>query len=110
MLYFLGQVGENLPVFNVFRYITFRTAGAMVTAMFFVFMFGPQMIAALRIRQGKASRSARTAGGTCSQEGTPTMGRLMIAAAVVPSCSGATSPTVTSGWLFVTVTFGGMGL
>ncbi|MEQ1771573.1 MAG: hypothetical protein ABL879_17235, partial [Devosia sp.] len=53
MLYFLGQFGESLAAFNVFRYITFRTAGAVVTALFFVFMFGPTMIAALRIRQGK---------------------------------------------------------
>jgi phospho-N-acetylmuramoyl-pentapeptide-transferase len=41
MLYFLGQLGESLQLFNVFRYITFRTAGAVVTALFFVFLFGP---------------------------------------------------------------------
>ena len=53
MLYFLGQFGENLQLFNVFRYITFRTAGGVVTAIFFVFMFGPTIIPALKIRQGK---------------------------------------------------------
>ena len=51
MLYFLGQLGEQLAAFNVFRYITFRTAGAVVTALFFVFLFGPGMIALLRVKQ-----------------------------------------------------------
>ena len=36
MLYFLGQLGGSLAAFNVFRYITFRTAGAVMTALFFV--------------------------------------------------------------------------
>ena len=53
MLYFLGQLGESLQAFNVFRYITFRTAGAVVTALFFVFLFGPGMIAMLRLKQGR---------------------------------------------------------
>ncbi len=35
MLYFLGQLGDSLAAFNVFRYITFRTAGAVVTARIF---------------------------------------------------------------------------
>ena len=61
MLYFLGQLGESLPAFNVFRYITFRTAGAVVTALFFVFLFGPGMIAgAARSGRARGSRSART--------------------------------------------------
>src|SRR5689334_8338836 len=114
MLYFLGQIGENLPAFNVFRYITFRTAGAMVTAMFFVFMFGPQMIAALRIRQGKGQpiREDGPQGHLLTKKGTPTMGGLMILAAAVISillwCNLGNGYV----WvvLFVTVTFGGIGL
>ena len=38
---------------NVFRYITFRTGGAIATALLFVFWLGPAAISALRIRQGK---------------------------------------------------------
>ena len=53
MLYFLGQLGDSLAAFNVFRYITFRTAGAVVTALFFVFLFGPGMIKLLRLKQGR---------------------------------------------------------
>ena len=40
-------------VLNVFRYITFRTGGAIVTGALFVFLFGPWIIDHLRIRQGK---------------------------------------------------------
>ena len=50
MLYYLGQFGEHATVLNVFRYITFRTAGATMTALVFVFLFGPAIIAALRVR------------------------------------------------------------
>ena len=61
MLYFLGQLGDSLTAFNVFRYITFRTAGAVITALFFVFLFGPGMIAMLRLKQGRGQpiREAR---------------------------------------------------
>ena len=53
MLYLLSQLGDQIPALNVFRYITFRTGGATVTAIIFVFLFGPTIISALRIRQGK---------------------------------------------------------
>ena len=53
MLYFLQQFAETITAFNVFRYLSFRTGGAIITALFFVFLFGPGMVAALRIRQGK---------------------------------------------------------
>ena len=114
MLYFLGQVGENLPVFNVFRYITFRTAGAMVTAMFFVFMFGPQMIAALRIRQGKGQpiREDGPQSHLLTKKGTPTMGGLMILAAAVFTILLWCNLSNGYVWvvLFVTVAFGSIGL
>ena len=38
---------------NVLRYITFRTGGAMITALMFVFLFGPRIIGYLRVAQGK---------------------------------------------------------
>ena len=61
MLYFLIEFSDKISGFNVFRYITFRTGGAMFTAGAFVFLFGPWIIDHLRLRQGKASRSAPTA-------------------------------------------------
>ena len=53
MLHFLGHLADQVSAFNVFRYITFRTGGATITALVFVFLFGPAIIAALRVRQGK---------------------------------------------------------
>ena len=52
MLYWLSGLAGELSVFNIFRYITFRTGGALITALLFVFLFGPSIIRSLRIRQG----------------------------------------------------------
>ncbi|MEX0851925.1 MAG: phospho-N-acetylmuramoyl-pentapeptide-transferase [Bauldia sp.] len=80
MLYYLGQFVDQVSVLNVFRYITFRTAGATMTALVFVFLFGPAIIAALRLRQGKGQpiRSDGPPGHLITKKGTPTMGGLMI--------------------------------
>ena len=42
MLYWLTEFTPELAFFNVFRYITFRTGGALITALLFVFLFGPK--------------------------------------------------------------------
>ncbi len=113
MLYFLGQLGESLAAFNVFRYITFRTAGAVVTALFFVFLFGPNMIAALRIRQGKGQpiREDGPQGHLLTKKGTPTMGGLMILSGAVMSTLLWANLSNGFVWvvLFVTVSFGAIG-
>ena len=110
MLYFLGQLGESIAAFNVFRYITFRTAGAVVTALFFVFLFGPGMIAGLRIRQGKGQpiREDGPAGHLITKKGTPTMGGLMILAGTVISVLLWANLSNVYVWmvLFVTIAFG----
>ncbi|HHY49968.1 MAG TPA: phospho-N-acetylmuramoyl-pentapeptide-transferase [Alphaproteobacteria bacterium] len=112
MLYFLGQLGESLQLFNVFRYITFRTGGAVVAALFFVFLFGPGMISALRLRQG-GGQPIREDGpqGHLSKKGTPTMGGLMILAGAVISTLLWSDLGNGYMWvvLFVTVTFGAIG-
>ena len=41
MLYLLGELSKESQIFNLFRYITFRTGGAVVTAMLVVFVLGP---------------------------------------------------------------------
>jgi len=85
MLYhLLYPLAEQFGVFNVVRYITFRTAAATLTALFLTFLFGPWLIrrlAALRIRQ-----PIREIGPDHqAKEGTPTMGGLLILAALVIS-------------------------
>lgn len=79
MLYLLGYAGDTFPVFNVFRYITFRTGGAIMTALLVVFMFGPLLINQLRLHQGKG-QPIRSDGPEAhlAKVGTPTMGGLMI--------------------------------
>ena len=53
MLYVLVTFSDQIGPLNVFRYITFRTGGAIMTALLFVFLFGPAIIDLLRIKQGK---------------------------------------------------------
>ena len=53
MLYWLVDLSDKLSVLNVFRYITFRTGGAVITALLFVFLFGQSIIDRLRLLQGK---------------------------------------------------------
>ena len=112
MLYFLGQLGESLAAFNVFRYITFRTAGAVITALFFVFLFGPGMIAGLRVRQGRG-QPIREDGpqSHLAKKGTPTMGGLMILSGAVISTLLWSNLANGYVWcvLFVTISFGAIG-
>ena len=114
MLYLLGQYGDQVSVLNVFRYITFRTAGATMTAIVFVFLFGPTIIAALRVRQGKGQpiREDGPQNHLLTKKGTPTMGGLMILSGLVVTTllwANLASPYV---WvvLFVTIGFGAVGL
>lgn len=113
MLYYLGQLGETLTAFNVFRYITFRTAGAVVTALFFVFLFGPGMISGLRVRQGGGQpiRTDGPQGHLLTKKGTPTMGGLMILAGAVTSILLWSNLSNVYVWavLFVTISFGAIG-
>jgi len=79
MLYELVQFSDVFGPLNVFRYITFRTGGAIMTALLFVFLFGPATIDMLRVKQGKG-QPIRDDGpqSHLSKRGTPTMGGLMI--------------------------------
>ena len=115
MLYFLGQyVGEQVAALNVFRYITFRTAGATMTALVFVFLFGPTIIAALRLRQGRGQpiRADGPPSHVLTKTGTPTMGGLMILSGIVVSTLIWANLANVYVWvvLFVTIAFGLIGL
>src|SRR5690606_33082122 len=109
-----GQFGDSLAAFNVFRYITFRTAGAVITALFFVFLFGPNMIALLRVRQGRGQpiREDGPQGHLLTKKGTPTMGGLMILAGAVTSI--LLWSNLANGYVWVvlgvTIAFGAIGL
>src|SRR5260370_7229090 len=94
MFYWLIELSNTVRGFgifrgllNVFRYITFRTGGAMVTGALFVFLFGPWIIDHLRLRQGKGQpiRTDGPASHIIAKKGTPTMGGLMILSGLVVS-------------------------
>ncbi len=80
MLYLLAEFSKETTILNLFRYITFRTGGAVVTAMLIVFLFGPWLINSLRVRQGKGQPIREDGPKThlLTKKGTPTMGGLMI--------------------------------
>ncbi|RKF14829.1 phospho-N-acetylmuramoyl-pentapeptide-transferase [Roseovarius spongiae] len=112
MLYWLTALSDGGDFFNLFRYITFRTGGAFLTALIFGFLFGPPLIGVLRRRQGKG-QPIREDGpeGHVVKAGTPTMGGLLIVGALLTSTllwARLDNPFV---WLvlFVTVSFGLIG-
>src|SRR5215470_8065194 len=80
MLYWLSALSDAFGPLNVLRYITFRTGGATITALVFVFLFGPAIIDQLRLKQGKGQpiRVDGPASHLLTKKGTPTMGGLMI--------------------------------
>ncbi|HUZ32821.1 MAG TPA: phospho-N-acetylmuramoyl-pentapeptide-transferase [Xanthobacteraceae bacterium] len=113
MLYWLVDLSDKLTVLNVFRYITFRTGGAVITALLFVFMFGPSIIERLRSLQGKGQpiRSDGPQSHIVSKAGTPTMGGLMILAGMLVSTLLWANPTNPYVWvvLWVALGFGMVG-
>src|SRR3954447_23937989 len=120
MFYWLIDLSNSVPLlfpfrtlFNVFRYITFRTGGAMFTGGLFVFLFGPWIIDNLRLRQGKGQpiRSDGPASHLVTKKGTPTMGGLMILAGVLVSTLLWANPANPYVWivLAVTLSFGFVG-
>src|ERR1700724_1932430 len=87
MLYWLTEFSDKISVLNVFKYITFRTGGAVVTALIFVFCFGPTIIDKLRLKQGKGQpiRADGPQSHLVTKKGTPTMGGLMILSGLLVS-------------------------
>ena len=114
MFYWLIELSNTVPALaflhsflNVFRYITFRTGGAMVTGALFVFLFGPWIIDHLRLRQGKG-QPIRTDGPQSHlvKKGTPTMGGLMILSGLVVSTVLWANPLNPYVWIVLAVTLG----
>jgi len=77
MLFWLAEQGG---VFNLFRYLTFRTGGAVLTAMIICFVFGPLIIRWLKSKQreGQPIREDGPQSHIVAKAGTPTMGGFMI--------------------------------
>src|ERR1700759_766512 len=115
MFYWLIDLSNTVPgmgafrtFLNVFRYITFRTGGAMVTGALFVFLFGPWIIDHLRLRQGKGQpiRADGPQSHLVTKKGTPTMGGLMILSGLVVSTLLWANPLNPYVWIVLAVTLG----
>lgn len=84
MLYhLLYPLHDQVSVFNVFRYITFRSALSALTALLLSLILGPWVIRRLRDMQVGQSIRAEGPKAHHAKAGTPTMGGLLIIAAVV---------------------------
>lgn len=114
MLYnLLLPLANDYGVFNLFRYLTFRSGGAILTALLISFIFGPRIIAWLRLHQhgGQPIREDGPESHLLTKKGTPTMGGLMMLLAVSISTflwADLTNPYI---WIvmFVTLGFGLLG-
>lgn len=86
MLYYLFDWlhnSLNIPGAGVFQYISFRAAGAIITSLLITIVFGKRLIELLRRKQ--VGETVRDLGleGQKAKEGTPTMGGLIILAAIL---------------------------
>ncbi|MEO3385509.1 phospho-N-acetylmuramoyl-pentapeptide-transferase [Mesorhizobium sp. CAU 1741] len=112
MLMLLVELADQVSAFNVFRYITFRTGGALITSALIVFMFGPAIIDSLRIRQGRGQPIRADGPQThFKKAGTPTMGGLMMLTGIIGSVLlwGNLSSTLVWVVMIVTLGFGAIG-
>jgi phospho-N-acetylmuramoyl-pentapeptide-transferase len=114
MIYNLSRLfGHDGPLTNLVRYLTFRSAMACLTALVFSFLLGPGMIRWLKSLQGAGQpiRSDGPARHLIEKKGTPTMGGLLILAALTTSTLLWADLRNLYVWiaLFVTLSYGLLG-
>ncbi len=112
MLYHIFYpLATNIKLFNIFKYLTFRTIYAMITALVVCFILGPWIIRKLESLQ--ARQVIRTDGpeSHLQKQGTPTMGGVIILTAIVIPTLLWADLTNQYIWitLFITIGFGLIG-
>jgi len=114
MLYhILFPLADQFAALNVFRYLTFRTGGAVMTALIISFLIGPKLIDILKSRQslGQPIRDDGPESHLLTKQGTPTMGGFMILLALCLST--LLWADLSNGYIWaalgVTVAYGGIG-
>ncbi|MSP05406.1 MAG: phospho-N-acetylmuramoyl-pentapeptide-transferase [Acetobacteraceae bacterium] len=104
---------DQFPLFNLFRYITFRSGAACMTALLVAFVLGPMIIRQLKSMQGEGQpiRDDGPERHLIEKKGTPTMGGVMILLAL--GVSTLLWADLRNGFvwaaLFVTFGYGGLG-
>ncbi|MEK0082583.1 phospho-N-acetylmuramoyl-pentapeptide-transferase [Benzoatithermus flavus] len=109
MLYhLLFPLAEHISVFNVFRYITFRTGGAIMTALLVSFWLGPGLIRWLKKKQreGQPIRLDGPESHLLTKKGTPTMGGVLILLALASATLLWADLTNGYVWVVLIVTLG----
>jgi phospho-N-acetylmuramoyl-pentapeptide-transferase len=116
MMYFLHQFGDQVAGFNVFTYVTFRSISAAITAFAISLVFGNFVIRKLiSLKVGQPIRTAaevhRLAELHGGKQGVPTMGGVLIIAAVFISGVLWARPDNRFVWLalFAMTVLGGLG-
>ncbi|MCZ4279296.1 phospho-N-acetylmuramoyl-pentapeptide-transferase [Kiloniella laminariae] len=109
----LFPLADDFKIFNLFRYITFRSGGAVLTALLISFIFGPMIIRWLKSKQGEGQpiRDDGPESHLLTKKGTPTMGGCLLLLALSVSTllwADLRNPYI---WitLLVTVGFGMIG-
>lgn len=109
MLYnLLFPLADEYGIFNLFKYLTFRTGGAVLTAFFIALFAGPAVIRFLRKKQGHG-QPIRTDGPEShllTKKGTPTMGGFLILMALGVSTLLWADLTNAYVWITLCVTLG----
>jgi len=115
MLYYLSLLThtDQLALFRLFKYLTFRSGGAVITALVLAFFVNGGLIRWLKIKQGKG-QPIRTDGPqrhVVEKQGTPTMGGLLILLPWVVSTVLWANLSNEYIWIamFVTLTYGALG-
>src|SRR5260221_6327504 len=113
LFHLLSPLAGQFGPFNLFRFIPFRSGGAVVTAVVIAFVAGPRVIAWLKSKQaeGQPIRLDGPESHLIRKKGTPTMGGFLILLAVTVSTLLWADLTNGYVWivLFVTVSFVGIG-
>ncbi|HCX14155.1 MAG TPA: phospho-N-acetylmuramoyl-pentapeptide-transferase [Rhodospirillaceae bacterium] len=113
MFYFLSEFSDQIAVLNVFRYLTFRAGGAVVTSLVVAFLFGPAIIRWLRTKQknGQPIRNDGPQGHLVTKQGTPTMGGVMMLLGIALATLLWADLSNRYIWiaLFVTLSYGAIG-
>ena len=109
MLYnFLAPLADEYAILNLFRYLTFRTGGAIITALTISFVFGPLIIRWLTLHQG-SGQPIRTYGPEshmATKAGTPTMGGVLILLALTLATLLWADMTNQFVWIVLLITLG----
>lgn len=107
LFHLLYPLADEINILNLFRYITFRTGGAILTAMVLSFLIGEPLINWLRAKQGKG-QPIRDDGpeGHLMKRGTPTMGGFLILLGIGAGTLLWADLTNRYVWVVLLVTFG----